>query len=151
MTSFDDRRAQEALSRLAASMLDLRSFWPLVIPIFIGWMREQFETEGDFFGDPWAPLSPRYAAWKEQHYPGKGILIAEGDLRRAASSPRRTVGPLFLELEIVDPKVRFHQEGTSKMPARPLVPEGVLPAAQQAELDSAFEVYVDERLKASGL
>lgn len=33
-------------------------------------LREWFESEGD---GSWEPLSPTYAAWKSQHFPGKGI------------------------------------------------------------------------------
>jgi hypothetical protein len=56
-------------------------------------MGKQFDSEGDFFGEQWAPLSEPYATWKMQHYPGKGILSAEGDLRRAATTPERIARP----------------------------------------------------------
>lgn len=32
-------------------------------------------------GDRWAPLSKRYAEWKERHFPGAPILVRTGDLK----------------------------------------------------------------------
>lgn len=133
--------------RMAAMLADLRPFFPKLVPLFIGWMRQQFETSGSFFlGHAWAPLSPRYAAWKATRYPGKGILIREGDLRKAASMPKREMTPTSLVLEIHDPKLGFHQTGTPHMPARPLLVSGYLPRAAQAEVTHAAEQYVQEIL-----
>lgn len=136
-----DEEAARAIARLALFITDLRGFWPLVVPLFVTWMRRQFETEGSFGGAAWAPLAPGYAAWKSEHLGGRGILYAEGDLRQAASRPERRVSPRTLELTVVDPKVRFHQEGTDKMPARPLI-FATLPLQAQAELEEAAVVYL---------
>lgn len=137
----DSAEAEAQLRRIALFMLDLRPFWPLVVPLFIGWMREQFESEGAFGGDGWAPLSPLYSAWKSLHFPGKSILQADGELRAAASRPERNATPRELMLRIVDPKVGYHQEGTDKMPARPLLFD-TLPPVAQAELQLAAVTYV---------
>ncbi len=32
-------------------------------------------------GDRWAPLSEKYAIWKEKHFPGQPILVRTGALR----------------------------------------------------------------------
>jgi phage gpG-like protein len=64
---------------------------------------------------PWKSLSPRYAKWKAENYPGEPILRATGLMQDA--SYIYTVGNKF--------KVRstrygaFHQFGTSRMSARP--------------------------------
>lgn len=131
-------------------MLDLRPFWPLVIPAFIRWMGQQFASEGDWGGEPWAKLSPDYAEWKAVHYPGRSILYATGDMRRAASNPVRTATPVSLTLEIVDPKIEFHQGGTDKMPARPVIPEE-LPASAELELLELANGYVRENMIRFGL
>lgn len=141
---------ERKLAQLATAILDLRPFWPRVVPLFIGWMREQFTSEGEWGGDPWEPLTETYAARKEREFPGKGILVATSDLRKAASTPARTAFPNALILTIVDPKVEYHQEGTDDMPARPLVPE-FLPAAAVVELDEAAQLYVDEWIVRLGL
>lgn len=138
------------LAQFIATMLDLRPFWPMVVPLFIGWMREQFDTEGAFAGAAWAELSPAYAAWKSSAYPGKGILVATGALKHFASDPDRTVGPDSLILTIIDPKLEYHQTGTMNMPARPLLFEQLPPSAE-AELYAAQERYVDEMATAIGL
>jgi hypothetical protein len=131
-------------------MLDLRPFWPLVVPLFVRWMREQFESEGGWGGDPWAPLTPDYAAWKAEHYPGRSILYATGDMRRAASNPERDATPISLSLTIVDPKIEFHQGGTDKMVARPVIP-AELPFGADVELTEAANGYVRENLRRFGL
>lgn len=141
---------ERALRGFAAAMTDLRPFWPLVIPLFIQWMRQQFESEGAWGGDPWAQLDPDYAAYKAERHPGKGILIAEGDLRQAASRPARTVTPRSLTLTIIDPKVEFHQGGTDKMPARPVIP-AALPAQADRQLTEVANLYVRENLVRFGL
>lgn len=43
----------------------------------------QFETEGAAAGSPWEPLSDEYGQWKSEHYPGRPILVAEGDMKAA--------------------------------------------------------------------
>lgn len=146
-----------ALRKLTELILDLRPFWPLVVPIFVGWMGKQFDSEGDFFGQQWAPLSEPYATWKMQHYPGKGILSAEGDLRRAATTPERISRPESLVLRIkpyeksgkaMDPD--WFQSGTDRMPARPLLADE-LPLEAQAELREAANYYIDENARKLGL
>lgn len=132
---------ERRLAELQVYLKDLRPFWPLLVPIFIGWMGAQFATEGGWGGHTWAPLSPAYAAYKSRHYPGRTILIREGTLRRAASEPSRVATPRTLTLSIDDPVAGYHQEGTDKMPARPLIPDRLPPAALR-EIDEAGHEYV---------
>jgi hypothetical protein len=153
-SGFED--AQNALNRLAALMLDLRPFWPKLVPIFIRWMSEQFRTEGQFFGTPWQPLSPRYAAWKAARFPGKSILIAEGDLRRGASLPRREMTPTRLTLTIdwvkrgtvLEPG--WHHFGEGHNPRRPLLSDQLPPEAV-LEVRRAAEEYAEEIVRVVGL
>lgn len=138
------------LRGFASLMTDLRPFWPLVVPVFIRWMSRQFETEGAWGGQRWASLSPEYAIVKAERYPGKGILIAEGDMRQAASRPRRTVSATSLILEIEDPKIEYHQDGTPNMPARPVVPS-TLPSSATREIQALADQYVLDALSRFGL
>lgn len=137
----------EQLQKLAVFLTDLRAFWPRVVPLVTGWWRRQFETEGSFAGHAWSPLSPDYAARKASLYPGKGILQATGALRGAASRPARAQTPTSLTLSIDDPKLGYHQAGTPRMPARPLVFGEPLPAAATAELQVVAEEYVTDLLR----
>lgn len=144
---YDDKDARKHVDRVGALLVDLRPFWPRLVPVFISWMRYQFETEGSFASGGWARLSPNYAAWKAVMYPGKGILIAEGDLRRAASDPKRSVTPTTMTLTIEDPKLQYHETGTSNMPARPLLFGDPLPRAAVDDLDQAAESFIDDWLR----
>jgi hypothetical protein len=151
---------ERSLLQLELLLRDLRSLWPRVVPLAISWLSRQFESEGAFFlGHQWAPLSPEYLRRKTLRFGSKPILSAEGDLRRAATSPKRTVTPTSLTLTIepytksstgatVDPA--FFQEGTSRMPPRPLLSEE-LPHEAEAELEAVAERYVEEQVRRLGL
>jgi hypothetical protein len=136
--------------KLAQLRLFVRPFWPLLVPVFIGWMAAQFATEGGWGGRTWAPLSPQYAQWKAAHYPGRSILIREGVMRRAASAPRREASPRKLVLWIDDPKAPLHQEGEGRLPARPLIPD-VLPPSAVREVEHVAEEYVSTLVRRIGL
>jgi hypothetical protein len=149
------------LVRLLAMLTDLRPFWPKVVPLFIAWMREQFGSEGEWGGDPWAPLSEAYNTRKQEMYPGRGILYATGDLRRSASNPQRIATPQMLSLIIDDADKRhggketrsvaeYHQEGTPTMPARPIIP-AVLPPKARLELEAVAEEWILEMQERLGL
>ena len=154
-----DDYTNEQIRRLAVQLADLRGFWPLVVPVFIGWMRQQFETQGAFGGRRWAPLSPDYAAWKQRHAPGKGLLVFSGGIRQAASRPTRTATPRALTLTIDDstfghgprkvkrPILQHHQAGGGRLPARPLVFGSPLPPAAAAEMDAVGDRYVHDLLR----
>ena len=76
-----------------------------------------FETRGRVVGETWKPLNKKYAIWKSQHYPGKGILEATGNMKSGfkykSSKQDVVVG------NIVD-YFRYHQSNKprSKMPRR---------------------------------
>ena len=157
---------EQKLIRLVALLADLRLFWPKVVPRAIGWVSRQFDTQGQFFDTPWAPLSPNYAAWKMAHHPGKRILQIQGDLRRAATSPRRVATPstltLFIEPYDRTDKTRggtrrlnpdWFQSGTGTMPARQIVPlaSAPIPAAAVFEMEQVANEWVAEMMTTLGL
>lgn len=156
---FDLDAEDERLRWLVAQLLDLRPFWPRVVTLAIQWWGKQFETEGAFGGHPWPPLSPAYAAWKAAHYPGRGLLVLERDLRQAASRPDREATPTSLTLTIPwarlkgeDVELRWHQEGTTQgMPPRPLIFGDPLPAAAALDLARTMDEYLDDLIRRSGL
>lgn len=71
----DERKVVDALSRLAA--FDGEAM-PLALEQIGEYLlrstRDRAELQIDPEGDPWAPLSPRYAKWKEKKRPGVPIL-----------------------------------------------------------------------------
>ena len=155
---YDDDGTREKLAWIAAQLLDLRPFWPKLVSLAIDWWGKQFDTEGAFGGFPWPPLSPSYAAWKAANYPGRGILVLERDLRQAASLPDRVANPQDLTLTIPWARLKgeqvdlsWHQLGTTRMPARPLIFGDPLPAAAALDLDRAMDEYLNDLIARSGL
>lgn len=124
---------------------DLSEFWPLLERSTREWLTAQFDTEGRWGGDPWAPLSGAYAARKARQHPGRGILVATGALRDASIrfTPVKTRDTF--RAVIRSPIVQYHQSGTSRMPARPIIPRR-LPATALAELERLAADYVSDVL-----
>jgi hypothetical protein len=147
ITIHGDRELAAAVQRFELLMSDLRPFWPLVVPIATSWWKRQFDTQGAFAGRPWTPLTAQYSLIKQRLAPGRGLLVFTGAMRQAASRPQRTATARTLTLTIDDPKIEYHQEGTSKMPARPVVFGSPLPAVAALELDRAAERYVTDFLR----
>ena len=88
---------------------------------------EGFSKEQAPNGAPWAPLKQRR---------GK-ILQDTGRMR--ASFHRKTIGGDRVTIGPAVKYAAFHQSGTVRMVARPMVPDGGLPAKWQARLNEAAE------------
>lgn len=84
-----------------------------------------FDSEGASSGSLWAPLSEAYRLWKARHYPGRGILVRTGRLRASLTGSGgdsiRVVAGRRGEVGTNVPYAIFHQGGTSRMPARPII------------------------------
>jgi phage gpG-like protein len=124
--SFDfygDVQIDRTLERFSDAVEDARPAWEAIADRFAHVERRQFGTEGRHASGGWAPLSPRYAAWKARHYPGRPILVREGDLR--ASLTQRPFG-----VERIEPHDawlgsdvahgRYHQRGQGVPRRRPI-------------------------------
>lgn len=140
----DDAEANRELRIIATGLSDLRSFWPMLVPVATQWWRRQFDTQGAFAGTPWQPLSPAYAAWKQRRAPSKPILQLTGKMKQAVSRPHRVQTPLSLTLSISDEKLGRHQEGGGNLPKRPVVFSDPLPPIAALELDRVAEEYVSD-------
>lgn len=141
--------AERKVAKIGALALDLRPFWPIVSRLWISFESRQFDSEGEFGGTRWEPLSAAYALWKTANHPGKKILSIKGDLRKAATSPKRVATPQTLTLTISTYSKKgkqmqpgWFQEGTTTMPARPLVFD--LPPEALAEVAAAADAYAAE-------
>lgn len=103
-------------------MDDWRPIWRDVATDFRRTTRAMFAGEGRVDDlDRWRPLSRAYAAQKARTHPGRGILVRTGRLRREASHPRTRATPDELTLTIQTPYAGYHQRGTRRMPARPVI------------------------------
>ena len=146
-----DAEYEHKLEQLRLHLADLRGFCPLLVPLVHGWMGDMFRTEGEAgLGRRWEPLSPAYAAEKARRFPGRTILIREGGLRQAASRTRRDATPRTLTMTIESVMAPLHQEGTRRMPPRPLIPSH-LPIAWGRDVDRAADEYVSVLIRRIGL
>jgi phage gpG-like protein len=112
------------IARFADGIADYRPIWAVIEDDFYAQMKDQFESEGAEGGESWEPLSPAYAGWKEEHYPGAKILERSGDLLDSLTNPNSTNGVRreerkSLTLGSLLPYALYHQVGTENMPARP--------------------------------
>ncbi|WP_298585130.1 hypothetical protein [uncultured Kocuria sp.] len=76
---------------------------------------EVFASRGQVFGEPWAPLSSSYAAYKARRWPGRPPLVKSGELMGSFKS---TNTRLTARVNNTAPHFPWIQEGTSRMPAR---------------------------------
>lgn len=113
------------LNRLRTGIADWTSFWrDRFAPFFYGQVLRDFVLEGGNSGASWAPLSPEYATWKASRFPNAGILVRSQALRSSLAgpdAPDAIFRPSGTSLEVGTsvPYARYHQTGTSRMPARP--------------------------------
>ena len=88
---------------------------------------KRFDREGAHDGSTaWKPLSPAYAEWKAQHYPGTKTLVRSGKLRDALTGGPGSVREIAPLRMVVGGTVQvgaydlgsLHFTGTKHMPAR---------------------------------
>ena len=137
------------LRGLATALTDLRPFWPIGRGIVVDWMRRHYDSKGAFGGEPWAALSPTYARWKATVRPGKPLLVFDGGLKRATLAPDPSYSPQEMRLTIRARHAIYHQAGTRRMPARPIVPRRI-PGAALRELERAVDDYVEREIQRWG-
>lgn len=113
------------ISRFADGCADYRPIWPVIEDDFYAMEKRQFGTEGVAGGGKkWEPLKPDYEEGKSVHYPGLPILqrtgemfgsLTERDHPAAVHVEERKTLTLGTTIEYAI----FHQQGTSRMAARP--------------------------------
>lgn len=155
-------RISVAFERAGEEVRDFeKHLWPKVTAALETDVRRQFAEQGGGPRGSWEQLSPQYAAWKNQNYPGQAILrrtdamyLALTDSshpnarRAAAGADTFEFGTIGLEYP------SFHQLGTVHMTDRPpfdfgsdfrrdlqqAVGEAVREAVAAAKLDEFAEV-----------
>jgi phage gpG-like protein len=141
MWSFEVTGGEEVKKGLAVildNLKDLTPFWREVwAPKYFAVVQDMFNTGGaargpggKFKGGNWAWLSPKYQVWKSVHYPGQPILVRTGALRESVRWNGSGLGaggyfdphPSFVIAGTTIEYGKYHQTGTSNMPARPFLP-----------------------------
>ncbi len=130
------KRVSLAFSGLAKLVRNWTPIWKLVINKAVKpWLSGggssgglafagQFPTEGDAGAHGhWAPLQPKYEAQKRKRWGDKPILQASGAMYDdlTGSSNQGVIQALSMSYGSSLPYAKFHQTGTSKMPARRII------------------------------
>lgn len=116
---YGEDQINRTLARFEAAD-DATPVWEALADDFLKIERRQFASEGAYGSGGWAPLSPRYAKWKAEHYPGRPILERTGDLVASLTEgPQvRIITPGFMVLGSAVDYGEYHQTGTPRMPRR---------------------------------
>jgi phage gpG-like protein len=116
-----EEQIDRTLARFADNVDDARPAWEALADRFGKAEARQFRSEGAYGSGGWAPLSPRYAAWKQQHYPGRPILERTGRLKRDLTVRPfgiEVIEPGFMVLGSALPYGEWHQAGGPNLPRR---------------------------------
>lgn len=118
-------KARRDLQRMRERSQDLRPAWDVVLTWWAARNATNFRNKGKRWKTPWAALAEATVADRVRAgYPPHDTLIREGRLRD--SLIKRPLGierlrPHELTAGTAVPYAVFHQRGTKKMPARPLI------------------------------
>lgn len=116
-----------ALSRFGQGLSDFTTFWSGPFKVWWYAIRElDYAAAGSTTGDRWAPLSANYRKWKNRHFPSAPLLVLHGDLKASVISDQAPgsvwrPAPQSLAVGTSIPYAIYHQKGTSRMPARPVI------------------------------
>ncbi len=113
---------KETVARLKKAGVQLNDFSEefksLSNPLLDYFSNSVFETEGQIFGEPWPKLKPEYEFRKRVVFPGAGILVASGDMKKAY---RARSSSDFLQVYNPTEYFKYHHSDaprTSKLPRR---------------------------------
>jgi phage gpG-like protein len=113
-------RFVRAFNRIPDNVKDFREPLTEIYQDFLGIERRNFSARGR--PEAWRPLSPKYAAWKARHFPGKPLLELTGNLKASLlGSGAAAVRDIRETRATFGTAVRhaiFHQLGTRRMPRR---------------------------------
>ncbi len=113
---------------------------------------EQFGLEGAHgLGSKWRPLSPGYEAWKDEHYPGRPLLVRTGAMRAAylvhgtrELTHDRLVWGVTDQLDDEDDRIAeyatAHQTGRGVVPQRKII---ALNTQDRRGLDRVFVEWLN--------
>jgi len=114
------------INKVSKSIKDISPSFKKIAQDFRETEGKVFSGQGAYGSRPgWIPLAPLYKEWKSRHYPGKPILQVTGDLRNSLAEKGKNHVEIITNKSLTigssDPKMKWHQKGTKKMPSRPPV------------------------------
>jgi phage gpG-like protein len=123
---FGEKQVERELLRFSHAAMDMRPAGARFMEYMRSVERSQFDSEGRTGSGGWTPLKPRTVAQKTARGLDPRILRAHDDLRKSLTNKshgnhveRISSDEFFFGTR--DPKAKFHQGGTRKMPARRVV------------------------------
>ena len=121
----DISEAKKKIEELSDNSRDMRPVWKYAKRELEIAFSENFLGGGNLVPGGWAPLDAGYAAWKVSHFPGAKKMFIDGSLFRSvadlSSSSINKITPLSAEFGTDVEYAKFHQYGTTKMPARKII------------------------------
>lgn len=120
-------RVVRGFNRFGDQMRDLREPFQEISEDFFKAEEKNFRAKGT--PQLFRPLSPKYAAWKKKHFPGKPIMrltdrlinSLTGKNQADAQDTIRLIGKKAAEFGTAVPYAHRHQAGTKGMPKRKIV------------------------------
>lgn len=112
---------KDNLKNIDKRMKDLRPVWPKANNSLKGYLVANFTAQGLPSGG-WAPLDAEYGSWKIRNFPGMPMLVKEGGLfSRIAQGPDLDGNKRNATFSFGGQIAKFHQYGTTHMPARQII------------------------------
>jgi phage gpG-like protein len=150
------RQLGVAFERAGAELARLdQHIFPLLTPVFERAEQRQFDAQGAGpVAGAWEALSPAYAEWKLERYPGAPILqrteaMLEGLTQStSAYALRDSSNDSFVFGTRGLPYASLHQTGTARMPVRPVFD---FDEEFERELERAARQGVNAAIKAARL
>ena len=127
--------ARQQLRSLSQKLNNLTPLMSKIGQLAVEQLDKTYAAESDPYGKAWAPL----AASTLQQKTGSAILIERGSLN---SSVGYQASGDEAQVSYSDKKAKWHHNGTSRMPARPLVPENGIPSEWEPAIESLIEGYL---------
>lgn len=122
-TIYGDTLIREEFSRFTKGVQDFRPvFEQLQDDLELRIVQSTSLSRGARLGSTWPALSPRYAAWKAVHYPGRPMMVLTRRLERSllgrTGDSIRVIGKRVFRFGTRVPYGIFHHMGTTRMPRR---------------------------------
>jgi phage gpG-like protein len=123
------------LRRLSSQLMDWQDAFRTIGAAFADFYGNvPFASRGSIYGAPWPDLNPRYKTWKADNYPGRPILIREGDLSQGFDFTSTTNEVrLFNRVDYFEK----HQKGIG-------VPQRIMMALNEERKDAAVDILKDD-------
>jgi phage gpG-like protein len=143
------------IARFADGIADYRPIWPVIEDDYYAQVKDQFKTEGEEGGQAWVPLSEKYGAWKEAHFPGMPILQRTGNLIDSLTNPNSANGVRREERKTLTfgstlPYALYHQTGSKDGEHPPARPEIQFPEAFKRTVMHHVQTYLVQIASQSG-